>query len=146
MSLLDTIKADSSAALKAGDRERLAALRVASSELQKAAKDGRADQAAEVRVLERERKQRMEAAEANRTAGREDVAASEERKAEVIAGYLPAQLSDEELSAIVGDAVAESGATSPGEMGKVMPLAMAKVGGRAEGRRVSALVKEKLTP
>ncbi len=144
--MLDTIKADSSAALKAGDRERLAALRVASSELQKAAKDGRADQAAEVRVLERERKQRMEAAEANRTAGREDVAASEERKAEVIAGYLPAQLSDDELAALVGDAVAESGATSPAEMGKVMPLAMAKVGGRAEGRRVSALVKEKLTP
>ncbi len=143
--MLDTIKADSSAALKAGDRERLAALRVASSELQKAAKDGRSDQAAEVRVLERERKQRMEAAEANRTAGREDVAASEERKAEVIAGYLPTQLSDDELQALVGDAVAESGASSPAEMGKVMPLAMAKVDGRAEGRRVSALVKEKLT-
>lgn len=144
--MLDIIKADSSAALKAGDRERLAALRVASSELQKAAKDGRSDQAAEVRVLERERKQRMEAAEANRTAGREDVAASEERKAEVIAGYLPTQLSDDELQALVGDAVAESGASSPAEMGKVMPLAMAKVDGRAEGRRVSALVKEKLTP
>jgi uncharacterized protein YqeY len=143
--LLETIKADSSTALKAGDRERLAALRVASSELQKAAKDGRSDQAAEVRVLERERKQRMEAAEANRTAGREDVAASEERKAEVIAGYLPTPLSDDELGAIVGDAVAESGASSPAEMGKVMPLVMAKVDGRADGRRVSALVKEKLT-
>jgi len=145
LSLLDTIRADSTTALKAGDTERLAALRLASSELLKAAKDGKSDQAAEVRILERERKQRLEAAEANRAVGREEVAASEERKAEVIAGYLPAQLSDAELVAIVGDAVAESGASSPGEMGKVMPAVMARVDGRAVGRRVSAVVKETLT-
>jgi uncharacterized protein YqeY len=146
LSLLDTIRADSTTALKAGDTERLAALRVASSELLKASKEGKTDPASEAKILERERKQRLEAAEANRAVGREEVAASEERKAEIIAGYLPKQLSDEELLAIVGDAVAESGASSPSEMGKVMPVAMARVDGRADGRRVSALVKETLTP
>src|ERR687895_764587 len=69
----------------------------------------------------------------------------EEREAEIIASYLPAQLSEEELDAIVGDAVAESGASSPSEMGKVMGVIMPKVQGRADGKRVSALVREKLT-
>ena len=64
----------------------------------------------------------------------------------MIAGYMPEQISDEELHAIVGDAVAESGATSPAEMGKVMALVMPQVKGRADGKRVSAAVKEKLTP
>src|SRR5918996_446692 len=77
---------------------------------------------------------------------RADAADAEEREAEIIASYMPAQLSDEELDAIVGDAVAESGASSPGEMGKVMGLVMPKVQGRADGKRVSAAVREKLTP
>jgi uncharacterized protein YqeY len=112
------------------------------SELQKAAKDDGGD---EIQVLQRERKRRLEAAEAYRDGGRPDAAAAEEREAEIIASYLPAQLSDEELDAIVGDAVAESGASSPSEMGKVMGLIMPKVQGRADGKRVSALVREKLT-
>lgn len=113
------------------------------NELQKAAKAGEGD---EVAVLQRERKRRLEAAEAYRDAEREDLAASEEREAAIIEAYMPEQLSDEELRAIVGDVVAESGASSPGEMGKVMSAVMPKVKGRADGKRVSAVVKELLTP
>ncbi|MBA2428944.1 MAG: GatB/YqeY domain-containing protein [Thermoleophilaceae bacterium] len=144
MSVLDQIRADTVAAMKAGDRQRAGALRLISSELQKAAKeppDGGLD---ETTVLRRERKRRTEAATAYRDAGRADLAAGEEAEAEILAGYLPAELSDEELAALVGDAVAESGATSVREMGKVMPLAMARVQGRADGRRVSAVVRERL--
>jgi uncharacterized protein YqeY len=141
VSTLTQVQADVTTAMKAGDRERVHALRLIVNELQKAAKDGGGD---DVEVLQRERKRRLEAAEAYRDGGREDAAASEEREAELIAGYLPAQISDTELSAIVGDAVAESGATSPTEMGKVMALVMPQVKGRADGKRVSAAVKEKL--
>ncbi len=129
--------------MKAGDRERVHALRLIVNELQKAAKEGADD---EVTVLERERKRRLESAEAYRGGGREDLAAGEQREAEIIEGYLPEQLSDDELEAIVGDAVAESGASSPREMGKVMSLVMPKVKGRADGKRVSQAVQEILTP
>jgi uncharacterized protein len=142
MSLLEQVQRDARDAMKAGERERMHALRLIVSELQKAAKDDGGD---EIQVLQRERKRRMEAAEAYRDGGRPDAAAAEEREAEIIASYLPAQLSDEELDAIVGDAVAESGASSPSEMGKVMGLIMPKVQGRADGKRVSAMVREKLT-
>ena len=143
MALLEQVQADASAALKAGDRERAGALRMVMSELQKAAKDGGSGD--EVEVLQRERKRRFESALAYREAGRDDLAASEEREAELIEGYMPQQLSDAELHAIVGDAVAESGASSLGEMGKVMAVVMPRVKGRADGRRVSAAVQEKLT-
>jgi uncharacterized protein len=142
MAVLERVQDDAKAALKGGDRERVHALRLLASELQKAAKDGGAD---ETQVLQRERKRRLEAAEAYRDGGRAERAEAEEREAEIIAAYMPAQLSDEELDAIVGDAVAESGASSPKEMGKVMGAVMPKVAGRAEGARVSRVVREKLT-
>jgi uncharacterized protein YqeY len=142
MSVLEQVQSDVKDAMKAGERERVHALRLIVSELQKAAKDDGGD---EIQVLQRERKRRLEAAEAYRDGGRADAAAAEEREAEIIASYLPAQLSDEELDAIVGNAVAESGASSPSEIGKVMGLIMPKVQGRADGKRVSAVVKEKLT-
>jgi uncharacterized protein YqeY len=142
MSLLQRVQDDASAALKAGDRERASALRLVVSELQKAAKEGSDD---ELAVLQRERKRRIEAAEAYQDGGRDDLASSERGEAELIDTYLPDQLSDDELQAIVGDAVAEAGATSPQEMGKVMSLIMPKVKGRADGKRVSELVKGKLT-
>ena len=145
MPVLEQVQADTKDALKAGDRERAGALRLITSELQKAAKDARDGDVDEVAVLQRERKRRLEAAEAYREAGRDDLADSEQREAEVIEGYMPEQLSDEELQAIVGDAVAESGATSPKEMGQVMALVMPQVKGRADGKRVSNAVKEKLT-
>ncbi len=145
MRLLDRVKADTNVALKARDRERVSALRLVSAELQKAHKEAVPSGADEVAVLRRERKRRLEASEAYRAAGRDELADGEEREAAVIDEYLPASLTDEELHAIVGDAVAESGASSPREMGKVMALAMARTDGRADGKRVSALVKEKLT-
>jgi uncharacterized protein len=143
MSVLDRVQDDVKDALKGGDRERVHALRLIVNELQKAAKEGDGD---DVAVLQRERKRRLEAAEAYRDGGRGDAAEAEEREAEIIASYMPEQVSDEELHAIVGDAVAESGASSPQEMGKVMALVMPKVKGRADGKRVSAAVKEMLTP
>jgi uncharacterized protein YqeY len=142
IALIERIQADAVTALKARERERAGALRLIVSELQKAEKDGGAD---EVEVLQRERKRRLESAQAYRDAERVDLAASEEREAELIEGYMPQQLSDEELHAIVGDVVAQSGASSPKEMGKVMAAVMPQVKGRADGRRVSAVVQEKLT-
>jgi uncharacterized protein YqeY len=112
------------------------------SELQKAEKDGSAD---ELAVLRRERKRRTESATAFRDAGRAELAAQEESEAALIEAYLPAELSDDELRAIVADAVAESGASSPKDMGQAMKAAMPKVAGRADGKRVSALVQEVLT-
>jgi uncharacterized protein YqeY len=149
MSLLEQIQGDVKDAMKAGERDRVHALRLVVNELQKAAKEnpqGGSRGADEVEVLQRERKRRLEAAEAYRDGGRTDLAEAEEHEAELIAGYMPEQLSDEELAAIVGDAVAESGASSPQEMGKVMAVVMPKVKGRADGKRVSAAVKERLTP
>jgi uncharacterized protein YqeY len=143
MSVLEKVQDDAKAALKAGDRDRVGALRLILNELQKAEKEGLGD---EVEVLQRERKRRLEAADAYRDGGRGDLADGEQREADLIAEYMPEQVSDDELHAIVGDAVAESGASSPKEMGKVMALVMPQVKGRADGKRVSAVVKEKLTP
>jgi uncharacterized protein len=145
VSILEQVQSETAAALKAGDRERAGALRLIASELQKAHKEASGGEADEVAVLQRERKRRLEAADAYRDGGRDDLVAIEEREAELIAAYLPEQLSDDELHAIVGDAVAESGASSPKEMGRVMSLVMPRVQGRADGKRVSALVREKLT-
>ena len=143
MSVLSQVQDDVKTALKAGDRERVHALRLIADALQKAEKDNGADPE---EVLQRERKRRLEAAEAYRDGGRIDAAEAEEREAEVIASYMPEQVSDDELREIVGNAVAESGASSPQEMGKIMALVMPQVKGRADGKRVSAAVKEMLTP
>src|SRR4051794_28651395 len=145
MSLLEQVQADTTAAMKEGDRGRVNALRLVASELQKAHKEAAGSEADEVAVLQRERKRRLEAAEAYRDGGRDDLAQSEQREAELIEQYMPQQLSDDELHAIVGDVVAESGAASPQEMGKVMSMVMPRVQGRADGKRVSAVVREKLT-
>jgi uncharacterized protein len=143
VSVLEQVQHDVKDAMKAREKERVHALRLIASELQKAEKDQSGD---EVQVLQRERKRRLEAAEAYRDGGRDEQAESEEREAEIIAAYMPEQLSDEQLEAIVGDAVAESGASSPQEMGRVMALVMPKVKGQADGKRVSAAVKGKLSP
>jgi uncharacterized protein len=143
VSLLDQVQDDVKSAMKAGERERVRALRMVADALQKAEKDNGGEP---IEVLQRERKRRLEAAEAYRDGGRAEAADAEQREADLIASYLPEQLSDDELNAIVGDAVAESGATSPQEMGKVMAVVMPKLKGRADGKRVSAAVKEMLTP
>ena len=129
-------------AMKAGDRERVGALRLVLSELQKDAKDGGTD---ELAVLRRERKRRLEAAEQFRDAGRTELANAEETEARIIEGYLPAELDDAELDAIVQAAIAETGAKDPKDMGQVMKAVMAKAGGRADGKRASARVREVLS-
>jgi uncharacterized protein YqeY len=130
--------------MRAGDRERVNALRLISNELQKAHKEAAGTEADEVAVLQRERKRRLDAAEALRDGGRTDAAGAEEAEAELIEGYLPAQLSDEELGELVATAVQQTGASEPKDMGNVMKALMPKVGGRADGKRVSTVVRERL--
>jgi uncharacterized protein YqeY len=142
MAIVEQIRADLKEAMRAGERERVGALRLVLSELQKALKEGDDD---EVAVLRRERKRRLDAASAYEDAGRADLARKEQSEAELIAGYLPAQLSDDELQAIVAQAVQETGSSSARDMGRVMKQAMAAVGGRADGARVSALVRAALS-
>jgi uncharacterized protein len=141
MDVLERIKADVGGAMRAGEKEKVGALRLVISELQKAAKEGADD---ELAVLRRERKRRLEAASAYRAAGREDLAIGEESESELISTYLPADLSEEELRAIVERAVRESGAESAKDMGVAMKQAMAAVDGRADGKRVSGIVRAAL--
>ncbi len=141
MAIVEQIKTDLQGAMRAGEKEKVGALRLVLSELQKAAKEGNDD---ELAVMRRERKRRLEAASAYRDATRVDLADGEEREAELIGTYLPAELSDEELRSIVERAVRESGASSPKDMGVAMKQAMAAVDGRADGKRVSGLVRDSL--
>jgi uncharacterized protein len=147
LSITERIQADATTAAKARDRERLAALRLVLDALNKEAKEARGelDEQREIGVLKRERKRRAEAAEAYRKGNRDDLAASEEAEAEMIGAYLPAEISDEELETLVADALSETGAASQREMGRVMAAVMSKAGGRADGRRVSELVRSKLS-
>ena len=126
--------------MKSGDRDCVGALRFVLSELQKAAKEG----GDEITALRRERKRRLDAVDQYREAGRDDLADREQQEAGLIEGYLPAELSDAELDGIVSAAVGETGASSPGEMGRVMGVVMPRVSGRADGKRVSAKVREAL--
>jgi uncharacterized protein YqeY len=142
MAIVEKIRADLTDAMRAGEKERVGALRLVLSELQKASKEGSED---ELTVLRRERKRRLEAAKAFRDGGRDDLAGGEEAEGELISAYLPAELSEEELQGIVSQAVTETGAASPKDIGAVMKQAMAVVDGRADGRRVSELVRAALT-
>ena len=135
------IKTDLKDAMRAGEKARVGALRLVLSELQKAAKEGSDD---ELAVLRRERKRRLEAARAYREAGRDDLAGGEEAEGELIGSYLPAELSEAELEEIVQQAVRDSGAESARDMGRAMKQAMAAVDGRADGSRVSVLVRTSL--
>jgi uncharacterized protein YqeY len=139
--MIEQVRIDMTGAMKAGQRERAGALRMILSELQKAAKEDGGD---EVAVLRRERKRRLEAAEQFRAAGRSELADKEHSEAELIEAYLPAELDDAELDALVAEAIEQTGVSSPKEMGQVMKAVMAKVQGRADGKRVSARVREAL--
>jgi len=141
VSFIDQIRSDMTTAMKAGEKQRVGALRLVLSELQKAQKDGDAD---ELAVLRRERKRRLEAAEQFRDAGRTELAEGEEAEAKIIEGYMPAELDDAELDALVRAAIAETGAADPKDMGQVMKAVMAKAAGRADGKRTSARVREAL--
>ena len=141
MAILERVQADTRDAMKAGERDRVAALRLIADALQKDMKEGGED---EIAVLRRERKRRLEAADAYSGGGSDDRAAAERAEAELIEAYLPAELSDAELGELVDAAIAESGASGPQEMGRAMGVAMGKVAGRADGKLVSAMVKERL--
>ena len=141
MQIAEQIRADVNSAMKAGDRDRANALRLVLSELQKDAKEGKGD---ELAVLRRERKRRRESETAYRDAGRDDLAETEAYEAGVIEAYLPAELSDDELDALVTAAIQETGAESPRDMGRAIQHVMSAAGGRADGKRVSGKVKEAL--
>lgn len=128
-------------AMKAGDKERVGALRLVLSELQKDAKEGPGD---ELAVLRRERKRRLDAASQFREGNRPELAEQEESEARLIESYLPAELDEAELDAIIAAAITETGASSPKDMGQVMKAVMARAGGRADGKRASARVREAL--
>ncbi|HVL94313.1 MAG TPA: GatB/YqeY domain-containing protein [Solirubrobacteraceae bacterium] len=142
MQIAEQIKADLGAAMKAQDKERVGALRLLLSELQKDAKEGKGD---ELAVLRRERKRRRESEKAYREGGREDLATQEAFEAGVIEGYLPSELSDAELDALVRSAVEQTGASSPRDMGTVIKHVMAAAQGRADGSKVSARAREALS-
>lgn len=141
MTILQQVQEDVRTAMKSGERERAAALRMVVDALQQDAKLGEGD---EVAVLQRERKKRLEAADAYREGGRGAQAETEQAEAQLIEAYLPAQLSDQELGEMVAAALEETGASEPGQMGQVMAAVMPKVEGRADGKRVSEAVREKL--
>ena len=141
MSILDTVRGDLVLAMKAGEKERVGTLRLLLSELQKAAKEGPDD---ELVVVRRERKRRGEAERAFRDGGREDLADAEAAEARIIGVYLPAELDDAQLQEMVTRAVAQSGAGSAKDLGKVMAIVMAEVAGRADGKRVSEQVRAAL--
>jgi len=140
--IAEQIRADVTTAMKAGDRDRVAALRLVLSELQKAAKDGQDD---ELAVLRRERKRRRESEVAFRDAGRPELADGEAYEAAAIEAYLPAELSEAELDALVTRAIAETGAEGPRDIGRAIRHVMDAAGGRADGRRVSSKLKEALS-
>jgi hypothetical protein len=146
VSLIARIEQELKTAMRARDQERtdalrltLASLRSAEKEVQRPLKDDE-----ELHVLQRERKRRAEAAEAFRGGGREEQAAKEERELEIIQEFMPEPVDEDELERIIDDAIAETGATSLRDLGRVMADVMPQVAGRADGSVVSQLVREKL--
>jgi uncharacterized protein YqeY len=146
MSLIARLESELKEAMVARDAERrntlrliLASLRSAEKELQRPLHDDE-----ELQVLQRERKRRTEAAEAFRAGGREEQAETEERELAVLEEFMPEPLSEDELEEIIDDVIAEVGATSMRDIGRVMADVMPQVAGRADGSAVSQLVREKL--
>ena len=148
MSLKEQLHSDLTVAMKSRDELNASTLRMALTAItteEVAGKQARQLSDDEVlKVLMREAKKRREAAEAFSGAGREELADRERAEGEVLAGYLPAQLGDEELAALVSAAIEESGASGPQAMGQVMKVVQPKVAGRAEGGRIAAEVRRQL--
>ena len=141
MTIAEQIKTDVGTAMKAGEKDRVGALRLVLSELQKAEKDGGSDEQA---ILRRERKRRRDAEEQFRAAGRDELASKEAYEASLIETYLPAEMSDEDLDVLVRDAIAATGASGPRDMGKAIGHVRAAADGRADGSRIAARVKAAL--
>lgn len=147
MSLTDEINNDIKTAMKAKDKPSLEALRAIKAALLLAATDkgaGESSEAAEVKMLQKMVKQRKDAAQIFKDQGRDDLAETELAQVAIIEKYLPAQLTEEEVQAIVNEVVAQTGASSMADMGKVMGMVNQKVSGQAEGKLVASLVKKAL--
>jgi uncharacterized protein len=146
MSLIARIEEELATAMREREAERRDALRLILSGLRSAEKELQRPlhDEEELQVLQRERKRRLEAAEAFRAGGREEQAEGEERELAVLEEFMPEPLTEEELESIVDDAIAECGATSIRDLGRVMADVMPQVAGRADGAGVSQLVREKL--
>lgn len=146
--LKDTLRADLTAAMKARDETKTRTLRMTLSSIsnEEVAGDSARDLSDDevLKIIGREARRRREAATAFADAGRDDQAGAERAEEEVLSAYLPAQLSDDELTALVAQAIAETGAGGPSAMGQVMKAVTPKVAGRAEGSRVAALVRSQL--
>jgi uncharacterized protein YqeY len=146
VNLIEELEDDLKEAMRERDGDRRDVLRLILSALRAAEKDLQRPltEEEELQVLQRERKKRLEAAEAYRGAGREEQAEDEEYELEVLEEYMPEPLSEEEIERIVDDAIAENGATSLADLGRVMADVMPQVAGRADGSAVSQIVREKL--
>ena len=146
MSLIARIEEELKTAMRARDQERTDALRLTLASLRSAEKEVQRQlkEDEELHVLQRERKRRVEAAEAFRGGSREEQAAKEERELEIIQEFMPEPVEEDELERIIDDAIAETGATSLRDLGRVMADVMPQVAGRADGSVVSQLVREKL--
>ncbi|HET7043347.1 MAG TPA: GatB/YqeY domain-containing protein [Gaiellaceae bacterium] len=146
MTLIEEIEEDVKQAMLARDADRRDALRLILNSLRQARKEllRPLSEDEELQVLQREWKKRGEAAEAYRNAGREEQAAAEVYEQEVLEEFLPEPLSEDEIEEIVDDAIAENGATSLADLGRVMADVMPQIAGRADGSTVSQIVREKL--
>jgi len=146
VSRIEEIEGELREAMKARDAERRDALRLILNALKGSQKELQRplSEDEELQVLQRERKRRVEAAEAFRTGGREEQAQSEERELAVLEEFMPSQLTEDEIEEIVDDAIAEVGATSMADLGRVMADVMPQIAGRADGSVVSQIVREKL--
>jgi uncharacterized protein len=146
VTLIGRIESELQDAMRSRDRDRSDALRLTLASLRAAEKEIQRplQESEELQVLQRERKRRTEAAEAFRSGGRDEQAAKEERELAVIEEFMPEPIAEEELEQIVDNAIAETGATSIRDLGRVMADVMPQVSGRADGSSVSRLVREKL--
>ena len=146
MTLIEELEDDLKEAMRERDEDRRDVLRLILSALRSAEKELQREltEEEELQVLQRERKKRVEAAEAFRNAGREEQADDEEFELEVLEEYMPEPLSEDEIEEIVDDAIAENGATSLADLGRVMADVMPQIAGRADGSTVSQIVREKL--
>ena len=147
MALTQKVQEEMKTALREGRKEDLAAYRMLLADLQREAKESGAEltEEQEVAILKRERKKRLESAESFRDAGREELTLKEEHALAIIEGFLPQQLDEAALRALIDEAVAETGASSPKDMGKVMSFVMARGGAQVDGKLASRLAQERLS-
>jgi len=147
MSIFEKLTSDMKDAMKAGEKERLSTIRLLRGQIKDAAIDKRDDlnEGEEIAILSNAAKKRRESIKIYSAAGRNDLAGKEQRELEVIQSYLPQQLSPEEIEKIVDEAIEETGAQSMKDMGRLMGVIMPKVKGRADGKQINEMIRQKLS-